>query len=220
MLERRASGAGGAGARGRSRRCRGQRAEHGGGLAGGLAAAGGLDRRAPPRGRGPSRPSSRSGCCVSLAVARSTTAASAAEISGRARWTSGSGSRTCFIATATWRVGLERDLAGEHLVEDDPERVDVGLRGDLVAERLLGRDVVGRAEHAAGGGQALRLERAGDAEVGDLGAALVVDQDVLRLDVAVDEAVLVRALERPADLDRVGDGLGHRQRARGGGCGP
>ena len=39
---------------------------------------------------------------VSFAVARSTTAASAAEISGRRRWTSGSGSRTCFIATATW----------------------------------------------------------------------------------------------------------------------
>ena len=85
--------------------------------------------------------------------------------------------------------------------------------GHLVAERLLGRDVVGGAEHAAGGGQALRLERAGDAEVGDLRAAVGVDQDVLRLHVAVDEAVGVRALERAADLDRVGDRLGHRQPA-------
>ena len=37
-----------------------------------------------------------------LAVARSTTAASALETSGRRICTSGSSSRTCFIATATW----------------------------------------------------------------------------------------------------------------------
>jgi hypothetical protein len=37
-----------------------------------------------------------------------------------------------------------------------------------VAERLLGRDVVRRAEHAPVRGQALLVERAGDAEVGDL----------------------------------------------------
>ena len=38
----------------------------------------------------------------SLAVARSSTAASAAETSGRRIWTSGRSSRTCFIATVTW----------------------------------------------------------------------------------------------------------------------
>ena len=69
-------------------------------------------------------------------------------------------------------LAVERDVAGEHLEEHDAERVDVGLAVDVVAERLLGRDVVGRAEHAAVGGQALLLERAGDAEVGDLRRAL------------------------------------------------
>ena len=39
---------------------------------------------------------------ASLAVAFSSTAASALETSGRRAWTSGSCSRTCFIATATW----------------------------------------------------------------------------------------------------------------------
>ena len=82
---------------------------------------------------------------------------------------------------------------------------------DLVAERLLGGDVVGRAQHAPVGGQALLGHRAGDAEVGDLGGALLVDQDVLGLDVAVDDVALVRGAERARDLDRVGDRLGHGQ---------
>ena len=111
------------------------------------------------------------------------------------------------------RVRLEGRLAGEHLVEHDPERVDVRLAGHLVAERLLRRHVVGGPEHTAGGREALRLERARDAEVRDLRAPVGVDQHVLRLDVAVDQEARVRGLERPPDLDRVGHRLRHRQAA-------
>ena len=117
-------------------------------------------------------------------------------------------------------LALERDVAGEHLVEDDAERVEVALPGDGVAERLLGRDVVGRAEHAPVGGQAVLVERARDAEVGDLGRALLVDQDVLRLDVAVDDAA-ARARRRAPARSR-----SRRRRPRGSaagrcaGCGP
>ena len=89
-----------------------------------------------------------------------------------------------------------------------------------MAERLLGRDVVGRAQHAAVGGQALLVERAGDAEVRDLGRALLVDEDVLGLDVAVDDAAVVGGAERAGDLDRVGDAPRHRQAAERAGCGP
>ena len=116
-------------------------------------------------------------------------------------------------------LAAERDVPDEHLVEDDAERVDVGLAVDLVAERLLGRDVVRRAEDAAVGRQALLLERAGDPEVGDLRRALLVDEDVLGLDVAVDDPARVRGAERAGDLDRVGQRLGDRQPASGG-CGP
>ena len=105
----------------------------------------------------------------------------------------------------------ERNAAGQHLVEHDPQRVEVRLAGDRPPERLLGRDVVGRAQHPAVGGQPLLGQRAGDAEVGDLGAALDVHEDVLGLDVAVDDRSLVRALQRARDLDRVGGGLGDRQ---------
>ncbi len=111
-------------------------------------------------------------------------------------------------------LAAERDLAGEHLVEHDAQRVDVGLAVDLVAERLLGRDVVGGAQHAAVRGQALVDEHARDAEVGHLGRPLGVDQDVLGLDVAVDDAAVVRGAQRAGDLDRVGDRLGDRQAAQ------
>ena len=46
-------------------------------------------------------------------------------------------------------VALERNFAGEHLVEHDPQRVEVRLARDRLAERLLGGDVVGRAQDAA-----------------------------------------------------------------------
>ena len=55
---------------------------------------------------------------------------------------------------------------------------------------LLGREVVRGAHHRAGLGD-LRDAGAGDAEVGDGRLALVVDDHVLRLQVAVDDAVAV-----------------------------
>ena len=52
-----------------------------------------------------------------------------------------------------------------------------------------------------------------DPEVRDLDDALRVDDDVVRLDVAVDDAVAVRVAQRGEDLARVGDR--DRNRARG-----
>ena len=166
-----------------------KRAQHRRGLAARLAGARGLDHERLLERRGPSPSRSRSGSRSPSRTRVSTTEASAAEISGRRIRMSGSGSFTCFIATATCVSALNGTSPGEHLEEADPERVHVRLRGRVLAERLLGRDVVGRAEHPPGGGQPLRLQRARDAEVGDLRAALRVDQHVLRLDVTVDEPV-------------------------------
>ena len=47
---------------------------------------------------------------------------------------------------------------------------------------------------------ALRAENLGDAEVGNLHPALFVEQDILRLDVPVHDALVVRVLQRLADL--------------------
>ena len=105
-------------------------------------------------------------------------------------------------------------LAGEHLIQDDAERVDVGALVDLLAEDLLGRHVFRRADHVAGLGE-LRvalLLRGGDAEVHDLDQARVVDQHVGGLQVAVDDAGLVRHGHAGGDVHRVAHGLVERQR--------
>ena len=98
----------------------------------------------------------------------------------------------------------ERHLAGEQLEEQAAERVDVDAGVDLAAGDLLGSDVIERADEAAGLGQAgLGGDVAGDAEVGDvgvLGALAAAEQDVGRLDVAVDQAGGVDRVEAVADL--------------------
>ncbi len=57
-----------------------------------------------------------------------------------------------------------------------------------------------RSEHRAGLGLADGVQRAGDPEIGHLRAPLAVHEHVLRLDVAVDQALLVGERERPPDL--------------------
>ncbi len=102
------------------------------------------------------------------------------------------------------RLAVERRLAGQQLVEDDAERVEVGARVDLASLGLLGREVLRRADDRARLGH---LARAGarDPEVRHLHAALAVDEDVVRLDVAVHDAVPVCEAQRREDLARVLD---------------
>ena len=61
---------------------------------------------------------------------------------------------------------------------------------------------------------ARRAEQLGEAEVGDLHAAARVEQDVLGLDVAVHDALVVRVLQRVADLRHDRERLARRERAR------
>jgi len=49
---------------------------------------------------------------------------------------------------------LKGPLSGEHLEGDNAERVEIGSRIDLLAQRLLGRHVLGRSIYEA----PLRLE--------------------------------------------------------------
>ncbi len=94
---------------------------------------------------------------------------------------------------------------GQHLVEDDADRVEVGALVDGLALGLFGRQVLGRAQNGAGLGH-LRVVGLGDAEVGDLHRAGGVDQDVLRLDVAVHDVRAVGHLHRGKQLE----GYAHR----------
>jgi hypothetical protein len=93
-------------------------------------------------------------------------------------------------------------LPGQQLVQDDADGVDVGAGVDAVplAARLLGTHVRRRAGEARPGAEVLLAQ--GQTEVGHDGAAVSVQQDVGRLDVAVDEAMpmgMVQAFRHPGD---------------------
>ena len=105
---------------------------------------------------------------------------------------------------------LERALARVGLVEDQAQRVEIGLRRGGAAVELLGRHVGGRAHDL--GRTAFRGPH-GEAEVGDAHAPLAVDHHVRGLQVAMDDAAVVRRGEPCAEL--AGDlvGLGARQPA-------
>ena len=67
---------------------------------------------------------------------------------------------------------------------------------------LLGGHVAGRAHDLAGLGlAAVRLEPLGQAEVGDLGRAVGVEQDVGRLQVAMDDPRVMSDLNGPSQRD-------------------
>ena len=91
-------------------------------------------------------------------------------------------------------VPLEGRPAGEELIEHAAGRVEVAAGVDVLALRLLGREVLRGADHG------LRLghrrvgvgDGAGDAEVHHLDRIVRADHHVRRLDVAVDDAHPVR----------------------------
>ena len=97
------------------------------------------------------------------------------------------------------RVGL---LTGEHFERDHRQRELVRAPVHQLALHLLGRHVVGRADDVAGHGELVRRRDLGNAEIRDLGRAVPGDHDVGRFDVAMDDAFLVRIVERHGGLSQ------------------
>ena len=101
---------------------------------------------------------------------------------------------------------LSREPAAHQLESDDPQRVDVRPRVDVgQPARLLRAHVVQGADHLAGrrhteAARFVRPEHARDAEVQHLRPSTLLDEDVAGLQVAVDDAVLVRVLHGVADV--------------------
>jgi hypothetical protein len=110
------------------------------------------------------------------------------------------------------RVAQIRRLSDQHLVEHARDRIDVGCRPDHdVARGLLWAHVEGRSDRKAGLGQprATRgAHRQRDPEVGDYRLP-GVNQNVRRLDVAVDDLVAVCVVERTRHRDGDVHGLTH-----------
>ena len=112
----------------------------------------------------------------------------------------------------------ERRPAGEHVEQRAAERIEVAADVDVArVAGLLGADVVERAERHPALGQpvvAVALEPAGQAHVDELRPALGRDDDVRRLDVAMDDPALGGMDQGVGDLEGVVDRLADRQRRR------
>ena len=104
------------------------------------------------------------------------------------------------------RVAGERLLSRQRLVEDHAEREEVCPAIDGLSFHLLWRHVVRRAEELPGRRQVRRIRGdLRDAEIGDLRAKPGADDDVRRLDVAMDDPFEVREIESLGNLrDQLG----------------
>ena len=100
-------------------------------------------------------------------------------------------------------------LPGQHLGEDDTERIDVRARVRGAAKQLFGRHVGGCPDGTAGTREA-RVDGAGvrDAEVDDFDGAIGGDQHILRFQIAVNDTGVVRGAQSTRDVCR----NGHRVR--------
>ena len=108
-------------------------------------------------------------------------------------------------------VGIGRRRAGDQRHQRDREAEDVGALGDAAAAEDLGRHEARRADGDRPVARLAQLAR--DAEVDEHDAAVGHDQ-VLRLDVAVDDVLLVDVVQRLARLAAPLDDLVDRQPGR------
>jgi hypothetical protein len=118
-------------------------------------------------------------------------------------------------------VAVVRGLQRQQLVERHAERIDVGavVHGHPLGQGLLRTHVADRADQVAGHGHAGVTLHAGQAEVGDPQLAAPVDEQVGRLDVAMDDALVVGVLQRPGGLQAEVGGRAEKGRVPGGGAG-
>jgi len=111
-------------------------------------------------------------------------------------------------------VAVKWHRASDHLVEDQAEGVEIDAVIDLAARYLLRRHVAWRAQQlAAAGHVGRRRQRLRQAEIRDVGGAGSIDQDVVRLQIAMDDTFSVGGGEGLRDLAADRDGTIERQPA-------
>ncbi len=106
---------------------------------------------------------------------------------------------------------FERQRARECEIADDAERVEVAPPVHNFAQRLLGTHEFRRSHHFAGGQRTRAGDRTGNPEIRDEHAAAVLEQDIVGLDVAMDDALRMRVGERPGDVAQDARCLRRRQ---------
>ena len=114
------------------------------------------------------------------------------------------------------RIAAVRHLCGQQVIQRAAQTVDIGstIRTSCI-ERLLGRHEIQRSHHLAGVRQRVfalcRVIHTSQSHVQHLDHALRIHQDVRRLDVAVDDTMLVRVLQPLRRLCDVVHGRGDGQ---------
>ncbi len=93
---------------------------------------------------------------------------------------------------------IVRPFAGEEFVEHQAQRVNVAFGADARAFQLLRRHVGGGAVAHLGAGKL--IGNRGQSEIHDDDFAALVDHDVLRLEVAMNHAAIVRRRKSGAEL--------------------
>ncbi len=111
------------------------------------------------------------------------------------------------------RASRERKPSGQGLEHGDRQPVDVGGRADRLSAELLRRGVGGRADRQRVDRRVRGRVHVGDAEVTEEEVAVVVEEDIGRLHVAMHHPGAVRERQRSADL---GHHLHDRRRAAAG----
>ncbi len=108
-----------------------------------------------------------------------------------------------------------RAPSGQHLEQDDTQAVEIASCVHLVAQDLLGREVLKRADNCImeGGARLVRRQRQGEPKVAELHISFGRQEDVPGLDVAVDDRTLVEDGEAFEDLRSDPDRLADRERA-------
>jgi len=96
-------------------------------------------------------------------------------------------------------VSMEWRVPRHHDVKNDAERKEIGAPIHGFANQLFGRHVRWGTQQPAGNRE-VRQVQFGDAEISNLCPAVLRDQDVRRLDVAVDYSLSMGIVERLGDF--------------------
>ena len=98
--------------------------------------------------------------------------------------------------------------ACKHLIEDDAEGPDVGPVVDRLAAGLFRGHVRHGSDDPRGQGSRRKIRRPGQAEIHNLGTPGGSEHDIVGLDIAVNDPLLVGGLKSPGQLDGQVQSLG------------
>ncbi len=117
-------------------------------------------------------------------------------------------------------IGAIGAVAGEQLVQNHTERVDVGRSGDGIAAKLLGTGVIRRERALPRLGDVFRnphrhgIQKFCDSEIEQHRYAFGCHQNVRRLEIAMHDQALMRVVHGAAHADEQVQSIGHAELVR------